>query len=166
MSDAPSLPEGGGETRDRPRPEAQPSADAPAIALGHLPPPGAEPEEPAAAASRAGESEEGLHAPAADPPAATSGTDAAPAPAQTGDNAATLPLPPLPMMLPPFLDAPGGELSPMPGEYGPAEEDPSPLRFLREPVQYVGAPNGGPPADEVVPPAVAFPTPDESPPPA
>jgi hypothetical protein len=158
MSDAPSLPEGGDETGDRPRPEAQSPVDAPEIAAeiaaGQFPPPDAVPEEPAAAALPAREREEGPNAAASDPRDATPGADAAPA--QANDSAAALLLP---MMLPPFLDAPGGELSA--GDYGPAEEDPSPLRFLREPVQYVGAPNGGPPAEEIAPPAVALPALDE-----
>jgi hypothetical protein len=63
----------------------------------------------------------------------------------------------MPLMLPPSFDSADGALQPMPSDFGASDEDPSPLRFLRNPVKYDDA-GPGPPGAGIAPPAIASPT--------
>ena len=162
MSDAPFPPEAGDESQGRPRPTGLRLTDASMLVSSRLPAPdGASlpPPPPVQAA----EGEQSANPEVLDPQVAdpqVSDPEVSDPPAAEEARPATQPAdgvhasaPPLPMMLPPSLASSDDSLPPMLDEFGPTDENAGPLRFLRDPVKYVGGAVDQP-AAEIAPPTV------------
>jgi hypothetical protein len=170
MSDAQSQTSAGEDDNTPQRPTGERLTDASAFVANHLASldtPAADTKVEQAAAAEAQDSDgvpgAGADVAASPEPEAEAEAEEAEAPVSGAD----LPPPIMPYMLPPMQDGADTALPPMMDDYDAATDgDPSPLRFLREPVQYVGNDgklvNGGaqPAAAEPeldLPPALAVP---------
>ncbi len=156
MSDAQSQTNAGDDGKDRQRPTGERLTDASEFVARHLgrsdQPADTEAEQAAAGEANGSDGVNGANADAAGSPAPEAEEAEAPI------SGADMPPPIMPYMLPPLQDGADTELPPMFGDYGPTDGDPSPLRFLREPVQYVG--NEGKPGNGDAQPAADGPEAD------